>query len=185
MKTNIGHTEAAAGIAGLIKAVLMLRHQTIPASLHFTTLNPHIDLGGVPIEMPTASTEAELGCVGVSSFGFSGTNAHVVLERAPGEDARRSAAGSLLTLSARDPAALEQLRQRAGSKLCRTRADLAALARSAAAARACLIAWLWSPLMPRLHGRRSRPPRPPPLAVRALPSSAPGRARPMPAWPPG
>ena len=56
VKTNIGHTEAAAGIAGLIKAVLMLRHQTVPASLHFQTLNPHIDLGGVPIEVPTAST---------------------------------------------------------------------------------------------------------------------------------
>ena len=49
VKTNIGHTEAAAGVAGLIKAALMLRYQTVPASLHFKTLNPHIDLAGVPI----------------------------------------------------------------------------------------------------------------------------------------
>ena len=81
MKTNIGHTEAAAGIAGLIKAVLMLRHQAVPASLHFKTLNPHIDLGGVPIGCRPASTGGRAGCVGVSSFGFCGTNAHVVLER--------------------------------------------------------------------------------------------------------
>src|SRR5690242_18823804 len=131
VKTNIGHTEAAAGIAGLVKAVLMLRHQTVPASLHFKTLNPHIDLGGVPIEIPTASTKAELGCVGVSSFGFSGTNAHVVLERAPAKTAADPRPAHLLTLSARDPAALEQLRSRWFEALTPT-ADLAALARSAA-----------------------------------------------------
>ncbi|MBS0540050.1 MAG: polyketide synthase, partial [Proteobacteria bacterium] len=65
VKTNIGHTEAAAGVAGLIKAVLMLRHQTVPASLHFKQLNPHIDLGGVPIEVPTATSAAELSRIGV------------------------------------------------------------------------------------------------------------------------
>jgi acyl transferase domain-containing protein/NADPH:quinone reductase-like Zn-dependent oxidoreductase/acyl carrier protein len=110
VKTNIGHTEAAAGIAGLIKAVLMLRHQAVPASLHFKTLNPHIDLGGVPIEVPTTSTAAELGCVGVSSFGFSGTNAHVVLERVPAETPSAPATGpAQLFISARTPAALREL----------------------------------------------------------------------------
>jgi acyl transferase domain-containing protein/NADP-dependent 3-hydroxy acid dehydrogenase YdfG/SAM-dependent methyltransferase/acyl carrier protein len=110
VKTNIGHTEAAAGIAGLIKAVLMLRHQTVPASLHFETLNPHIDLAGVPIEVPTASTTAELGCVGVSSFGFSGTNAHVVLERAPADLSVAPTMGpTQLFISARTPAALREL----------------------------------------------------------------------------
>jgi acyl transferase domain-containing protein/trans-aconitate methyltransferase/acyl carrier protein len=131
VKTNIGHTEAAAGIAGLIKAVLMLRHQTVPASLHFRTLNPHIDLAGVPIEVPTTSTAAELGCVGVSSFGFSGTNAHVVLERAPSKTVTDPRPAHLLTLSTRDPAALEQLRSRWLEALTPT-ADFAALARSAA-----------------------------------------------------
>src|SRR6185312_15365223 len=82
VKTNIGHTEAAAGVAGLIKAILMLRHQTVPASLHFRQLNPHIDLHGVPLEVPTTTQPAELSRIGVSSFGFSGTNAHVILERA-------------------------------------------------------------------------------------------------------
>ncbi len=110
VKTNIGHTEAAAGIAGLIKAVLMLRHQIVPASLHFKSLNPHIDLGGVPIEVPTVSTAAALGCVGVSSFGFSGTNAHVVLERAPAEaPAAPAASPTQLFISARTPAALREL----------------------------------------------------------------------------
>ncbi len=131
VKTNIGHTEAAAGIAGLIKAILMLRHQTVPASLHFKSLNPHIDLGGVPIEVPTASTAAELGCVGVSSFGFSGTNAHIVVERAPARAVADPRSAHLLTLSARDSAALEQLRARWLDALVPS-ADLAALARSAA-----------------------------------------------------
>ncbi|MBN8902730.1 MAG: type I polyketide synthase, partial [Rhodospirillales bacterium] len=82
VKTNIGHAEAAAGVAGLVKAVLMLRHQAVPPTLHFERLNPHIDLGGVPVSVPTALIERDVRVVGVSSFGFSGTNAHVVLERA-------------------------------------------------------------------------------------------------------
>src|SRR6185312_7810606 len=102
--------KAAAGIAGLIKAVLMLRHQTVPASLHFKTLNPHIDLGGIPIEVPTASTAAELACVGVSSFGFSGTNAHVVLERTSAETKAAPVSDpTQLFISARTPTALREL----------------------------------------------------------------------------
>ena len=108
VKTNIGHAEAAAGIAGLIKAVLMLRHQAIPASLHFRRLNPHIDLGGVPITVPAGLTPRALRYAGVSSFGFSGTNAHVVLERADGG-----------VLEHADGGVLERAECRAGARGCR------------------------------------------------------------------
>ena len=84
VKTNIGHLEAAAGIAGLVKAVLALRHHAIPANLHFERLNPRIVLEGTPFHIPTA-LQAWTGPVrfaGVSSFGVSGTNAHVVLTAA-------------------------------------------------------------------------------------------------------
>ena len=85
VKTNIGHLEAAAGIAGLIKAVLALQHQEIPPHLHLETLNPQLETGNTPLAIPTRPTpwEAEKRLAGVSSFGFSGTNAHVVLEEAP------------------------------------------------------------------------------------------------------
>ncbi len=87
VKTNIGHLEAAAGIAGLIKAVLCLEHEDIPPSLHFTTLNPHLALEGTPFVIPTEVRPWPRGperrYAGVSSFGFGGTNAHVVLEEAP------------------------------------------------------------------------------------------------------
>lgn len=82
-KTNFGHLEAAAGVAGLIKVVLALQHREIPAHLHFERLNPHIDLAGFPAVIPTArrdwSHAAGRRVGGVSAFGFSGTNAHVLL----------------------------------------------------------------------------------------------------------
>ncbi len=87
VKSNIGHLEAAAGIAGLIKTALVLQHRFVPASLHFETPNPHIPFGdlalrvaagGQPLpERPAPAT------AGVSSFGFGGTNAHLVLQAAP------------------------------------------------------------------------------------------------------
>ncbi len=133
VKTNIGHTEAAAGVAGLIKAVLMLRHQSVPATLHFKQLNPHIDLGGVPIEVPTATRPTALNRIGVSSFGFSGTNAHVVLERAPeSKPAADPRPAQVLAISARDPAALDALRTRWLDALSVPAADLAGLARATA-----------------------------------------------------
>ena len=64
----------------------MLRNQALPPTLHFKKLNPHIELGGVDIRVPTELTETEIRAVGVSSFGFSGTNAHIVLERAEPAD---------------------------------------------------------------------------------------------------
>lgn len=88
VKTNIGHLEGAAGVIGLIKAIEVLRHRKAPGNVHFKTLNPKIDLGDFPAiisNQPTvlnpANGERTL-FAGVSSFGFGGTNAHVILESA-------------------------------------------------------------------------------------------------------
>ncbi|MFC5751232.1 SDR family NAD(P)-dependent oxidoreductase [Actinomadura rugatobispora] len=87
VKTNIGHPEAASGIAGLIKAVLALQHDVIPPNLHFTKWNPAIDAEGGRFFVPTGPVSwpatDEPRRAAVSSFGFGGTNAHVVLEAAP------------------------------------------------------------------------------------------------------
>jgi acyl transferase domain-containing protein/acyl carrier protein len=87
VKSNIGHLEAAAGIAGLIKLVLSLGHRTCPRNLHFKTLNPEIDLDGLQALFPSeSSVRLDIGdgsgrmVGGVSSFGFGGTNAHVLVE---------------------------------------------------------------------------------------------------------
>ena len=118
LKTNLGHTEAAAGIAGLIKAVLILQHGEIPASLHCTTPTPHVDWNDLALEVPTTLRpwqSAELRRVGTSSFGFSGTNAHIVLEQAPEPIAKPPQAERplhLLTLSAKTEPALRDLATR-------------------------------------------------------------------------
>ena len=87
VKTNLGHLETAAGVAGLVKAVLVLQHRQIPASLHFETPNPHIDFAALKLRVPTAleSFQERDGphFVGVNSFGFGGANAHVILEEPP------------------------------------------------------------------------------------------------------
>ncbi|MDJ1183388.1 type I polyketide synthase [Roseofilum casamattae] len=87
VKTNIGHLDATAGIASLIKTVLALHHKAIPPSLHFKQPNPNIDFSQSPFYVNTALTQWETNgdprCAGVSSFGMGGTNAHVVLEEAP------------------------------------------------------------------------------------------------------
>lgn len=86
VKTNIGHLEAAAGAAGLIKAALALRNRWIPASLHFRSPNPAIDFSTARLKVPTKGapwpTTAERPIAGVSSFGFGGTNCHVLLQAA-------------------------------------------------------------------------------------------------------
>ena len=97
VKSNIGHLEAAAGIAGLIKVVLALQHDAIPAHLHFQEPSPHIDwehIGGAdPHRARRAWPGAGAGRVaGVSAFGFSGTNAHVVVGEAPAAASSRSPA---------------------------------------------------------------------------------------------
>ncbi|MEM8722029.1 MAG: type I polyketide synthase [Cyanobacteria bacterium P01_G01_bin.39] len=87
VKTNIGHLDAAAGITGLIKTVLALKHRQIPPSLHFQQPNPKIDFTNSPFYMNTELQEWKTPGyplrAGVSSFGIGGTNAHVVLEEAP------------------------------------------------------------------------------------------------------
>lgn len=116
VKTNIGHLEAAAGITGLIKLVLSLQHREIPAHLHFKTPSPHIPWADHALRVPTEHTPWQpIGgrrIAGVSSFGFSGTNAHVVLEEAPEAPtlpARPARTAHLMALSARDETALAAL----------------------------------------------------------------------------
>ncbi|WP_346095402.1 non-ribosomal peptide synthetase/type I polyketide synthase [Streptomyces olivaceiscleroticus] len=120
VKTNIGHTESAAGIAGLIKTVLSLKHRTIPPHINLTALNPGIDLESLPYEIPTRVTKwpdhEGPARAGVNSFGFGGTNAHVLLEEAPHRPhtpepptAKTAPAWTVLPLSARDPDALPEV----------------------------------------------------------------------------
>jgi polyketide synthase PksM len=118
IKTNIGHTTAASGVAGVIKAVLALQHRQIPPSLHFENGNAHIDMQDSPFYVNTKLRDwpVEVGkrrCAAVSSFGMSGTNAHLVLEEAP-VSARSTALrpGYLLVLSARTAAQLTQQAER-------------------------------------------------------------------------
>lgn len=112
VKTNIGHLEAAAGMAGVIKTVLALRHERIPANLHFERLNPHISLQGTRLVIPTEARPWPAGAsrrlAGISSFGFGGTNAHVLLEEAPrmASPPRDSIGVVLLPLSAHTSEAL-------------------------------------------------------------------------------
>ncbi len=116
-KTNVGHLDVAAGVTGLIKTILQLRHEFIPPLLHFRSPNPRIDFVGSPFfpadqprSWPRAGAPRRAG---VSSFGVGGTNAHVVIEEAPEvllkAPARRS---QLLLLSARSPAALQRMSER-------------------------------------------------------------------------
>nr|VFJ72077.1 MAG: Acyl transferase domain-containing protein [Candidatus Kentron sp. FW] len=117
VKTNIGHTDTAAGVAGLIKTVLALKNRQIPPSLHFKTPNPHIDFASSPfyVNATLADWESHGGPrrAGVSSFGIGGTNAHVVLEEAPAVESEPPLATverplHLLVLSAKGREALRE-----------------------------------------------------------------------------
>ena len=123
-KTNIGHLEAAAGIAGVIKVILSLENELLPQHLHFQNPSPHIPWDRLAVEVVKEATAWERNgrprIAGISSFGFAGTNAHVILEEAPEEAAQPAAAPSpveqpghrrfsILPLSARTPAALVQV----------------------------------------------------------------------------
>jgi amino acid adenylation domain-containing protein len=113
VKTNIGHLDAAAGVAGLIKTILALHYRQIPPSLHFQTLNPKIDMEQSPFFVNQALRDWESPGhplrAGVSSFGIGGTNAHVVLEEAPKpETPGTDRPWHILTLSAKTASALER-----------------------------------------------------------------------------
>jgi non-ribosomal peptide synthase protein (TIGR01720 family) len=113
VKTNVGHLDTAAGVAGLIKTVLALQHKQLPPSLHFTGPNPQIDFPNSPFYVNTTLTDWKNGTTprraAVSSFGIGGTNAHLVVEEAPPvEVVHRSRRPQLLLLSAKTDGALEQ-----------------------------------------------------------------------------
>src|SRR5882672_5811984 len=117
VKTNLGHLESASGMAGLVKAILVLRNRAVPPSLHWQTPNPHIDFTGLNIEVvtkyrPLVKQGRKALVAAVNSFGFGGANAHVVLQefRARRRVPRRIKAGDPpLFLSARTPQALREL----------------------------------------------------------------------------
>lgn len=127
VKTNVGHLEAAAGMAGLCKVIVALQHGQIPAHLHFKNPSSFIDWSHSPIRIPTElipwpqNAEGKLQLAGLSSFGFSGTNAHIILGAAPGVKASSASdkmnapiqrPRHLLVLSARSEEALRELSQR-------------------------------------------------------------------------
>ncbi|EST37750.1 hypothetical protein N566_11310 [Streptomycetaceae bacterium MP113-05] len=113
VKSNVGHLAEAAGVAGLIKAVLQLRHRELAPSLHFDKPNPELGLERTPFRVVTEleewKTDATPRRIGVSSFGMGGTNAHVVLEEGPAPAPSRPFTRDLflLPLSARTPTALD------------------------------------------------------------------------------
>jgi acyl transferase domain-containing protein/NADPH:quinone reductase-like Zn-dependent oxidoreductase/SAM-dependent methyltransferase/acyl carrier protein len=114
IKTNLGHLETAAGIAGLLKAVLVLKHGQIPPSLHFSKPNPHIDFEKLKLRVPTQLEPFPNGTAeriaGVNSFGFGGANAHVILAEPPHQPEKSLAVPSCrpwqVMLSARSEASL-------------------------------------------------------------------------------
>jgi iturin family lipopeptide synthetase A len=116
LKTNVGHMDIASGVAGLIKTALALQHRLLPATLHFQTANPYLDLCNSPFHVNTQLTDWRPGeagqplRAGVSSFGVGGTNVHAVLEEAPPSPVAEEALGRgahLLVLSARSAPALD------------------------------------------------------------------------------
>lgn len=125
VKSNIGHTESAAGVAGVIKAALALKHGQVPPNLHFEAANPNIDFEALRFRVPQTvepwpDTHGGLRMASVNSFGFGGTNAHVVLVEAPvvvESDEKETAVSDtnhkthLLPISARSPEALTALAQ--------------------------------------------------------------------------
>ncbi|TDD77910.1 type I polyketide synthase [Actinomadura rubrisoli] len=137
VKTNLGHLEPASGMAGLLKALLVLRHGTIPASLHAERLNPDIDVQALRLRVvtePQPLGERTRGYAGVSSYGFGGANAHVVLAPAPTPEPGRpqarpdaSETGEPVALpvmvSARTPEALATAAARMADRLEGTRPE--------------------------------------------------------------
>jgi myxalamid-type polyketide synthase MxaB len=123
VKTNIGHTEAAAGIAGLIKVAFALKHRVIPPNLNFQQPNPNISFADLPLRVPQSLTpwpdKSGPALAGVSSFSFGGTNAHVILQEAPAPTVAQLPSHihsdrplHLLCLSAKSASVLQELTRR-------------------------------------------------------------------------
>ena len=150
VKTNIGHLESAAGVAGLIKLALVLKHQQIPQNLHFENPNPKIPFDDYRLRVPTQLTDlptnGKPAIGGVNSFGAGGTNAHLVLQAYPTAPVPPSSetepptedAVSLFTLSARSPEALRANAKQYVDFLSSTEASLTDICRSAATRRSHL-----------------------------------------------
>ncbi|MFZ6876042.1 aminotransferase class III-fold pyridoxal phosphate-dependent enzyme [Undibacterium sp. Di27W] len=126
VKTNIGHLEAAAGIAGLIKLILALKHKKLPASLHYTQPNPHINFEQLRLQVVArtmdwpSNPEASPRAASISAFGFGGANCHVVLEEfnpASTPENLRTGEPNILLLSASSNEALSLLAQQTAQKL--------------------------------------------------------------------
>lgn len=146
VKANIGHLEASAGVAGVIKMALSLQHGLVPAQQHFRTPNPFIPWDEIPVRVPTAlepwpvSRDGErVG--GVSSFGFSGTNVHMLLEAAPATVVRSAAIERprhVIAISARADRARTALAARYRDALAKGQVSLADLAHTSNAGRAAM-----------------------------------------------
>lgn len=152
VKSNVGHLDSAAGVAGLIKMVLALSHRVLPPTLHAAIPNRNIAFSASPFFLVGEARDWPVGAsprrAGVSAFGVGGTNAHVVLEEAPAQATRSDAAApQLLALSAKTPAALRRMQERLARWLDSTAnrsalADIAytlQLGRHAWPVRACLV----------------------------------------------
>ena len=123
VKTNIGHLEAAAGMAGLIKVLLAMQHRSIPGQMNFETPNPHIPWDNIPVKVLTEKTawpNRDRLIAGVSAFGMSGTNAHIVVEAPPERSAPSEVAtkpATFISLSGKSEEAVFELAHRYASKL--------------------------------------------------------------------
>ena len=149
VKTNLGHLDAAAGVAGLIKVALSLHHKVIPAHLHFKRANPLMDWENLPLQIPLEATPWQSNdaprIAGISGFGMGGTNAHVILQQAPcqthnkalnepAETAERSA--HLLVLSGKTETALtDQIKQYSAYCTANPRTNLADMCYTASTGR--------------------------------------------------
>jgi acyl transferase domain-containing protein len=134
VKTNIGHLESAAGIAGLIKSVLAMQNESIPPHLHLKEVNPYLSMEDSRLEIGTYlrpwKRRDEPRFAGVSSFGFGGTNAHIILSDAPPMESDSLLSTSierprhLLTLSAKSETALQELSQSISDTLHNTQHEI-------------------------------------------------------------